>query len=92
MAYPLTNRLLRERLLALGFEQGGLTEKNNRVYRHPESDCLLLLPENKSDERARPADLAGVQADLADFGHVPREAFEPFMLQGKLPAATDTTT
>ena len=92
MAAALTNRVLRERLLGLGFEQGGISEKNNRVYRHPESDCLLLLPENKTDEPPRPTDLVGVQADLADFGHVPRDAFEHFMLHGELPAAADRAT
>ncbi len=92
MAHPLTNRVLRERLLVLGFRQGGVTEKNNRVYRHPHSDCLLLLPENRSDEPPRPADLVGIQADLADFGHVRKDAFEHFMLLGKLPADADGTT
>lgn len=46
----LTNHLLRQLLVRLGFQQGDIAAKNLRVFRHPESDCILLLPENKSSE------------------------------------------
>lgn len=85
MTTRLTNQTLRRLLLELGFEQEGITENNNRVFRHPESDCILLLPENKSNEAPRPADIIAVKADLAAFDHLSHEAFDQFIVEGTLP-------
>ena len=80
----LTNRTLSQLLLDLGFEQGRVTEKNHRVFRHPESGCTLLLPNNKSSEPPRPADLIGVKTHLAYQGHLEEDAFDHFVERGKL--------
>jgi hypothetical protein len=82
----LTNHLLRQLLVELGFEQGAVTAKNHRVFRHPESGCVLFLPENRLSERPRPADVVGIRADLAYRGHLDEETFDRFVEEGKLPA------
>ncbi len=82
--HKLTNKTLSQLLLDLGFEQGQVTEKNHRVFRHPESGCVLLLPNNKSSESARPADLIGVKTHLAYQGHLEEKAFDYFVERGKL--------
>jgi hypothetical protein len=89
MARRLTNQLLGQLLLELGFEPGGTTEKNHRVWRHPESVCRLLLPANKANEPARPADIVGVKAHLDLQGHLDEATFEIFAAEGKLPVSFD---
>jgi hypothetical protein len=88
MGTRLTNGALRELLLNLGFEAGGITEKNNQVFRHPSSDCVLLLPSNKLDEPPRPADIAGIKAELADYGLLAADLFDRYEKSGRLPATT----
>jgi hypothetical protein len=83
----ITNSLLRQLLADLGFEPGGVTDKMHRVFRHPESGCTLLLPENKSAEAPRPADLVGIRGHLAYQGHLEEDAFDRYLAEGKLPAA-----
>ena len=78
----ITNSILRQLLADLGFEQGHVTSKMQRAFRHPESGCTLLLPENKSAEAPRPADLAGIRGHLVYQGHVHEEAFDRFLEQG----------
>jgi hypothetical protein len=85
MAHRLTNGMLNELLLHLGFEQGDISEKNHRVWRHPASGCTLLLPANKLTEAPRPADLAGVKAHLDLQGHLDEADFESFVAEGKVP-------
>lgn len=85
----LTNNLLRKLLVELGFEQGDVTAKNHRVFRHPDSGCTLFLPENRLSERPRPADLVGIRADLAYQGHLDEETFDRFVDEGKLPMASN---
>ncbi len=85
MAHRLTNKKLNQLLLDLGFEQGEIAEKNHRVWRHPASGCILLLPGNKTLETPRPADLVGIKAQLDLHGHLDKEAFEFFVTEGKLP-------
>jgi hypothetical protein len=85
----LTNNLLKQLLIELGFEPGAVTAKKHRVFRHPESGCTLFLPENKQSEPPRPADLVGIRADLAYQGHLDEESFDHFAQEGELPAATE---
>ena len=82
----LTNHLLRQLLVELGFEHGDVTAKNHRVFRHPDSGCTLFLPENRLSERPRPADLVGIRADLAYRGHLDEDAFDRIVVDGELPA------
>ena len=82
----LTNNSLKQLLVDLGFELGDVTAKNQRVFRHPESGCVLLLPDNKLAKPPRPADLVGIRGDLAYRGHLDEEAFDRFVEEGELPA------
>jgi hypothetical protein len=86
MARRLTNKMLNQLLLNLGFEAGQVTEKNHRIWRHPESGCTLFLPANKMQESPRPADLIGIKAHLALHGHLDEDAFDYFAAEGSLPA------
>jgi hypothetical protein len=85
MAHRLTNKLLARLLSDLGFEPGEATEKNHRVWRHPDSGCTLLLPVNKTREPPRPADLIGIRAQLDLHGHLDEEGFDAFAAEGRLP-------
>jgi hypothetical protein len=80
----LTNHALRALLVGLGFEPGELTENNHRVFRHPSSGSVLLLPDNKSSEVPRPADLVGIRTHLAYRGHLDESAFDRFVEQATL--------
>ena len=91
MVYRLTNKMLDDLLLNLGFEQRDITEKNQRIWRHPESGCELLLPANKALQAPRPADVVGIRAHLDLQGHLDREAFELFASEGRLPARPSDT-
>lgn len=86
MMVKLTNQLLKQLLIKLGFEPGAVTAKKHRVFRHPASGCTLFLPENKQSEPPRPADLVGIRTDLAYQGHLDEEAFDHFVEEGELPA------
>jgi hypothetical protein len=87
MADRFTNDMLNRLLLGLGFEQGHVTDKNQRVWRHPESGCTLLLPANKTQEAPRPADLVGIRTQLDLQGHLDEAAFNFFVAEGRLPVA-----
>jgi len=89
MMHRLTNELLNQLLLQLGFEAGDVTEKHHRVWRHPSSGCTLLLPANKAQESPRPAILLAVQAQLDQQGHLKPEAFQFFAVEGRLPVGTE---
>jgi hypothetical protein len=78
--------MLGQLLTDLGFERGEVTAKRLRVFRHPESGCKLFLPDNKSAEAPRPADLVGIKGQLAYQGHLDEQAFDHFVEEGKLPA------
>jgi hypothetical protein len=84
----LTNKNLRELLIALGFQAGGVEAKNHRAFQHLPSGCILLLPDNKSDEAPRPADLIGVKAQLAAQGILEEDAFEYFIAHASPSANT----
>jgi hypothetical protein len=86
MAHRLTNKVLNQLLLKLGFEQGRVTETSQRIWRHPEFGCMLVLPVNKTTEAPRPADLVGLKAQLDLHGHLDEEAFDIFVAEGRLPA------
>jgi hypothetical protein len=86
MAYRLTNNMLSQLLLTLGFERGRVTELNQRIWRHPASGCTLQLPANKVAEAPRSADLVGIKAQLDLHGHLDEEAFDDFAADGRLPA------
>jgi len=86
MTHRLTNKMLNQLLLKLGFERGHVTKMRQRIWRHPESGCALFLPANKAREAPRPADLVGVKAQLNCHGHLDEEAFDFFAAEGKLPA------
>jgi hypothetical protein len=81
----LTNEAMNRLLLELGFEQGQVTEKNLRIWQHPESECTLLLPANKTTEAVRPADMVGIRAQLDFQGHLDAEDFDFFVSEGRLP-------
>lgn len=85
----LTNLLLRQLLTHLGFQPGDVNAKNLRVFRHPDSGCILFLPENKQQYPPRPADIAGVKAQLAYQGHLDEVTFDRFCEEGKLPVTTN---
>jgi hypothetical protein len=87
MAYRITNEMLGQLLMRLGFERGDVTKKN-RVWRHPESGCTLLLPDNKMQEAPRPADLVGVKTHLHFQGHLDERDFDRFVAEGELPVSS----
>ena len=87
MAGQLTNTQLRQLLLDLGFTRDQLVKNNNRVFRHPVSRCVIVLPDNRDEDTARTADIAAVRDHLAHQGHLEEAIFDRFMSEGKLPAA-----
>jgi hypothetical protein len=87
MAGQVTNERLRQLLLDLGFTRGQLVKNNNRVFRHPVSRCVIVLPDNRDEDLARAADVAAVRDHLAHQGHLEEVIFDRFMSEGKLPAA-----
>jgi hypothetical protein len=88
MAFQLTNQKLVELLTNLEFEPGDLVKNNYRRWRHSDTGCELLLPANKTHESPRPADLVGIKAQLDLRGHLDEDAFNLFVAEGKLPAAS----
>jgi len=87
MASGPTNQTLRNLLMSLGFESKGLAENKHRVFRHPQSECVAVLPDNRDADRARQADVLGLRDHLAQTGHLEAEAFDRYLREGKLPAA-----
>lgn len=83
-----TNQTLRELLRVLGFERGALTDKMHRVFRHPESGCTAILPDNRDDQPASAANLLGLRDHLAYSGHLSEADFDRYLWEGKLPAAS----
>lgn len=87
MFVEVTNERLRELLLDLGFAKGQLVKNNHRVFRHPVSRCVIVLPDNRDEDTARAADIAAVRDHLAHRGHLEEVIFDRFIVEGKLPAA-----
>lgn len=87
MADKLTNQELRQLLLELGFERESLVKNHSRVFRHPESKCVIVVPDNRNDDSARLADVLGVKDQLAQHGHLEEVTFDQFLTDRKLPAA-----
>ena len=87
MATNLTNQGLRQLLLELGFKKESLVKNNHRAFRHPQSQCVIVLPDNRDDDTARQADLLGVKDQLVQQGHLDETVFDHFLVEGKLPAA-----
>jgi hypothetical protein len=87
MATHMTNKSINQLLSDLGFQPGGVGEKNHRTWRHAESACVLILPANRVDEAARQADIIGVRSQLALQGHLDEESFDYFAVEGRLPAS-----
>lgn len=74
-----TNQLLANVLADLGFQMGNQVPPNCVVWRHPDSNCSLVLPANKLLERARPADVVGVETQLRFHGHLDAADFESLL-------------
>lgn len=87
MENKLTNQELRQLLLELGFERETMVKNHSRVFRHPESKCIIVVPDNRNDEAARLADILGVKDQLAQHGHLTESIFDRFLADRKLPAA-----
>lgn len=87
MIGKVTNERLRRLVLDLGFARDGLVKNNHRVFRHPVSCCVIVLPDNRDEDVARAADVAAVRDHLAQQGHLEEVIFDRFMSEGKLPAA-----
>ena len=87
MAAKVTNEELRQLLLDLGFAKVQRVANNQRVFRHPESQCVIVLPDNRDKDTARSADVVGVRDHLSHQGHLPEAAFDYYVAEGKLPAA-----
>ncbi len=87
MAGNVTNEKLRQLLLDLGFDKAQSVKNSHRVFRHPDSRCVIVLPDNRDEGIARAADLAAVRDHLAQQGHLEEVIFDHFVAEGKLPAA-----
>ncbi|MEM9944169.1 MAG: hypothetical protein AAF939_21615 [Planctomycetota bacterium] len=87
MSDKLTNKELRQLLLELGFERKTMVKNHSRVFRHPESKCIIVVPDNRNDDAARLADVLGVKDQLAQHGHLEETVFDRFLTERKLPAA-----
>lgn len=72
----ITNQSLNQLLQKLGFQCGKPVKPNSVVWRHPTSGCALVLPANKLLDRARPADVVGIEAQLESYGHLDGTDFE----------------
>ena len=83
----MTNKQLRKLLLDLGFEPGALVKNKHRVFQHPASQAVIVLPDNRDEFAARPADVACVRDHLDQLGHLDEAIFDRFVAEGKLPAA-----
>jgi hypothetical protein len=90
MTTRLTNRLLNQLLAELGFQPGGVSKKNHRTWRHPESGCVLFLPANKIEEAPLPADIVGTRAQLAWHGHLDEASFGYYATEGRLPESASS--
>lgn len=84
---PTTNQTLRQLLTVLGFDAGALTDNNHRVYQHPNSHCLVVLPDNRDDQPARQADILGLRDHLACSGHLEEKLFDEYLREGRLSVA-----
>ncbi len=87
MTGKVTNKRLRQLLLDLGFAKGELVKNNHRVFQHPDSRCVIVVPDNRDEDTARAADVAAVRDHLAHQGHLEEAIFDSFVAEGKLPAA-----
>ena len=87
MADKLTNQELRQLLLDLGFERETMVKNQNRVFRHPASKCIVVVPDNRNADAARLADILGVKDQLAQHGHLEEATFDQSLTNRKLPAA-----
>lgn len=87
MAGKATNKKLRKLLHDLGFGSGEVVKNNHRVFRHPDSRCVIVLPDNRDGDAARLADVAGLKDQLSQCGHLEESAFDRFIVEDKLPTA-----
>ena len=87
MTDKLTNQELRQLLLDLGFVRETMVKNHSRVFRHPESKCVIVVPANRNDDAARIADVLGVKDQLAQHGHLEEAVFDQYLTDRKLPAA-----
>ncbi len=90
MPHQLTNRLLSQLLSDLGFQQGEVSKKNHRTWRHAESGCVLFLPANRIEEAPWPADIVGIRAQLGLHGHLDEDSFDYFAAEGRLPESASS--
>jgi hypothetical protein len=82
-----TYKQLRQLLLDLGFAKSQVLKNNHRSFHHSGSSAVIVLPDNRDDVPARPADIAAVQDHLQWQGHLEPDVFRRFLIEGKLPAA-----
>jgi hypothetical protein len=78
-AREITNQVLVDLLARLGFEQFKAIPPNCVVWRHASADCAIVLPENKRLEKARPADVAGVETQLRYHGFLESSDFDAML-------------
>jgi hypothetical protein len=48
---------------------------------------VIVLPDNRDEDNARRADVAGVRDHLAQQGHLDEVLFDRFLIEGKLPVS-----
>jgi len=85
VAAQITNKMLSQLLLDLGFERGEETEKKNCVWHHPEAGTKLVLAANKVDEEALQLDTHPLRMKLELNGHLDAATFDAFLAEGRLP-------
>ena len=86
MANQPTNQMVRDLLLSVGFQSSELVENNHRVFRHPTSKSLAVLPDNRDNQPARMADIMGLRDYLAGEGYMTEEEFDLKLAERQLRA------
>ena len=86
----ITNKMLAELVRDLGFESGELTEKENRVWHHP-NGTTAVLPDNGNGSSATKADVLTLRGHLDRKGLMPAAEFDEVLgvsaqLFGNVPA------
>ena len=87
MAQSITNQRLRDLLIQLGFDSRQSVEPKCLVFEHTESGARLLLPSNKDEEPARPADVHSIRTHLLYRGHLDEAGFDAYIEHGQLRAS-----
>jgi hypothetical protein len=75
MAKQITYGDLEQTLLSFDFVMSE-TREGYRLFRHPHSEAVLLLPRYRRDKSAHHFHLSSVRGTLADFGFLKSEEFD----------------